>query len=190
MKRTPTGWVIIGISWSVFLGGIILGGYFYYINSWKLAASAVTIGVILGASLRTLANIGEFLFILQKNSFQALKGVSQIRDIVFNNFTEVKSLLTSLKENLSSIQENITTLNITSMQIKTSLESNAQLSQSLLTSLKENLEKLFEEVCRGEETLHQINSDSKDINQNIYKLSSFLENIEKHLNLKDEGSSS
>ena len=35
-----------------------------------------------------------------------------------------------------------------------------------------------------DKTLQQINCDSKDMNQNIFKLKSFLEEVEKHLDLK------
>jgi hypothetical protein len=127
MKRTYTGWVLVILSWLIFLGGITWALFLWYTGLPKAGVAVILGSMVLAATLRGLANIGEFLFNLLKNSFQIKQSLN--------------TLISSLESNLRSIQA----IN---------------------------------------QTLEQINCDSKDINHNLHRLISFLEEIEKNLDLK------
>jgi len=154
MKRTPTGQISIGISWIIFFIGITAGLYFWYNNLLKTGAIILTTGIVLAVVLRLFANINEFLFNLSQSA---------------------RLIDTQLKDGFSSLNQNAG-------------ESLAKITQAVrlideqlkhgFSSLNQNTREVLEQNIR------EINCDSRDINQNLHKLTSFLEEIQKYLHLK------
>ena len=130
MNRTPTGWVLVIISWMIFFGGLAIGGFYFYANSWKMAGIALAVAIILATALRLLANIGEFLFTISVHT--------RILSDIFKR----------------------------------------------LQASDQTLQQISKKIQLADQTLQQINCDSKDINQNLFKLASFLKEIERGLDLK------
>ena len=223
MRRTPTGWLIIIISWMVFLSGLMIGGVFiFYVGNWKLGLTLVGAGIVMALLLRLIANIGESLFHLYANSCLILQKISQIGDhadtmnlrteslsneisrlkgsletIVIDlqslnnssahNIHEVMSLMNSLsnslEDNVGDIKSLINTLNVSSQSTtKDMIVSIEALSEKFL-SVGKNLKDTTNSIHNVEHALQQINCDSHDVNQHVYKLVSFLEEIEKRLDL-------
>lgn len=152
MKRTFTGWILVIISWTIFFGGIILGGFYWYVKSWAIGGIILAGSIVLAVILRLLANVGEFLFHLNSNSLSILKNISQVNQSLDINAQKTVSFMNSLKEDFFSSNQ--------------------------------KLKGIIQHTQNVNQTLQQVNCDSKDINQNLYKLTSFLEEIEKHLDLR------
>ena len=75
--------------------------------------------------------------------------------------------------------------------INNSLETSSRSISSIINALKQDAlesNKGIMDVSKNigilDQTLQQINCDSKDMNQNLFKLKSFLEEVERHLDLK------
>jgi len=154
MGRTITGWISISVSWILFFSGIITGLYFYWGGSLKAGAIILAISVVSAVVLRLLANIGEFLFDLS----QAVRLIDE----------QLKHGFSSLNQNAGESLAKITqAVRLIDEQLKHGF-----------SSLNQNTREVLEQNIR------EINCDSRDINQNLHKLTSFLEEIQKYLHLK------
>ena len=187
MKRTPTGWISIIISWMMFLGGLTIGGFYFYADSWKKAAITLVLSVILAIILRLLANIGEFLFAISiranildettndifkriRASDQTLQQILGRAHIAHQAYQEISRQGQLVNKNLHHVSDSIK-------------EAYQEISkQGQLTN--KNLHHVSDSIKVADQTLQQINCDSKDMNQNLFKLASFLKEIERGLDLK------
>ena len=210
MKRTITGWALMAISWLIFFGGITVSLVYLNQESWERRVIFLIGAIILAIALRSLANIGEFLFNICGNSFYILKSISRIERSLGINYQEsrdhslnldrqitsfnqhLESSRESLERNFSMIKESIDRnfQDIRSETILLKKESNSSANENLqcitehLLQIKQLLDINSQDIRTTDQTLQQINCDSKDMNQNLFKLRSFLEEVEKHLDLK------
>ncbi len=258
MRRTPTGWITIAISWLVFFGSLLLGSYYLVGNAVEKGVIILITGLALSVIFRILANINEFLFnIDNKNSLMSYQ-IKQFLDNYKGFFEDNLRLLSesiiaefrqnsndfiekfdnirrSIQRNAKDLEEGVDNVNQTLQQnskdmageisnlierfqqnsvditeridnVCRSLQRNSKdiyekienVDQALQQNLKDiakesnstkqlliqNSKEITKGIDNMEHTLQQVNCDSKDINQNLYKLTSFLGEIEKHLDLK------
>ena len=160
MKRTPTGRMLIGISWVIFFIGIAAGLYFWCSNLLKTGTIILAGSVISAVVLRLLANINEFLFNLSQ-SVRLIDG--QLKDGFSLANQNTKEALESITQGVRLIGE----------QLKDGF-----------SLVNQNTGESLDNTKALEQNIREINCDSRDINQNLHKLTSFLEEIQKYLHLK------
>ncbi len=214
MKRTPTGWILILISWVILFVGVGVGLFYLLCTQQRILGIIVLIsGIITFAVLRALSNIGEFLFGIQLNSQNILLQENKYHDELSKKIKETNSLLLNIQQKLEEdasntavvlsemqnkmeksvieinthifdlqheIEDSLFQTNTILLNIQKKLEENAL----KITAVLSNIQDEIEDIKENRQIIEQINCDSKDINQNLYKLTSFLEKIEKNLDLK------
>ena len=119
-------------------------------------------GLLLAAAIRMLGDIGQMLF--------------ELKAFLINDFHRIRSQ--DAREIREVLKRGFFDLN---QDLGTQLQT---LNQDLGTQLQTLNQDLGTQLLSISNNCEQINCDLKDINQHIYQIKAFFEQIERHLDLK------
>ena len=167
IDKTPTTIALLVFSWLIAISAISISGYLIIFKFGEARSligglSILLGGLLLAAAIRMLGDIGQMLFDLKAfliNDFHRIRSqdAREIREVLKRGFFDLNQ---DLGTRLQTLNQDLGT------QLQTL---NQDLGTQLL-SISNNCE--------------QINCDLKDINQHIYQIKAFFEQIERHLDLK------
>ena len=106
-----------------------------------------------------------------------------VRTINGNSF-EIIRLFQELSIKHETVNSELRSLNDNFLEAKEITTSDLGLLKERFLEVVDLLGKIINNTQIVDQTLQQINCDSQDVNQNLHKLTAFLEEIEKHLDLK------
>jgi len=191
VKQMPTTIILIFFSLLFAIGGVALGFYFMIINQAEnrviIGLCIMLISIFLAVLVRSIANMGQIFFDMKAENFNLLNEIknclyvqNQILDKDFQALTQATNNASRENKDLSQ---------------KISQNFSNQLTHGMGT-LNDALEKInceSKDINQGihqigsfieqNEALEKISCDSKDMNQGIHQIRSFFEKIERHLDL-------
>ena len=103
---------------------------------------------------------------------------SKFVNLLIKNLNLLNSELKSINFNFSEMAV------LTDKTLKKNNKNTTDIVRSSNNLMESNIKAVINNIHILDQTLQQINCDSKDVNQNLHKLTSFLGEIEKHLKLK------
>ncbi|MBN2482648.1 MAG: hypothetical protein JXD21_00435 [Candidatus Omnitrophica bacterium] len=156
MKKTPTGRAVTVCAW-ILLGIGIVGSmsYWYFYRSWWIPVLCIGGSVISALVLKLFVNIGEFLFFLVNNNLSILEDIRRNQLVL----ERIRDAVEDVSRKFDPYEEYVQRIH----RHLNTIECTSQEKQQIIERL----------AC-----------DVKDMNQNFYELTKFLENIEKELDLK------
>jgi len=168
-KKIPTLVALRFLFWSIAIISIFSGGYLLLLASGQVSyiiwALIISIGGVLFAALiRMIGNLSQLLFDLNDNLRGLNRSLSDNSRIIQS---EIQNQTNLLSDNLAGLNRDSS---------KHAQDMSGQV-KNLTMVLSENLQEL-------KSGLAQINCDSKDINQSIYQIKVFFEQIARELDLK------
>jgi len=169
MNKMPTTILLLIFSWLIPILGLIFGLYpiitrFDKASSWLNGLLIFLGSLLLAAIIRMLSDVGQMFFDLR---------------------VDIQRLFSLLSGNLQILTQRLISLN---QDLKTQTTAITQHLQDLKTSTSNDLKTQTAAITQHlqflKDNLEQLSCDSKDINQNIYQIRTFFEQIERHLDLK------
>jgi methyl-accepting chemotaxis protein len=169
----PMTMALLVFSWLIAILGILAGGYliifkFGEINSLVRGLSISLGSLLLAAVIRMFSNIGQMLF--------------DLKDFLFNDLQTLIETSTTLSQEVKETRE---ALSQSLLNLNQDLKDQLQGQTTVLTEGLEGLDHSFSSELQSlKNNFEQTSCDSKDISQNIHQITTFFDQIERHLDLK------
>lgn len=190
MKRTPTGSMAILVSWVVIFSGISLAVFSYSAKSWGILSIILATSFAVSIILRLLANMNEFLFNLNSNIYSLVNKIDEENRM----FREMSTVLQESNQTLQGVNKGVQESNQTLQGVNKGVQESNQTLQRVNKGVQESdqtlqgIDTAAQEISQEGQSINaiaqEINSDSKSISNEVCKLTSFFEEIERHLDLK------
>ena len=208
INKMPTTILLLGFSWLVVILGFFASGYLIISGHKEFNSLISGLSILLGTLflaliIRMFGNAGQILFDLLRET-QGLKSLhqgltSQLQEqgaLVSKDLQALLRETSGLTQGLKSLHQGLTSQlqeqgALVSKDLQALLRETSGLTQGLnnlhqgLTSqLQEQIIAIRNDLQALSNTLKQMGCHSKDINQNINRITAFFEQIERHLDLK------
>jgi len=172
INKMPTTILLLGFSWLVVILGFFASGYLIISGHKEFNSLISGLSILLGTLflaliIRMFGNAGQILFDLLRET-QGLKSLHQ-------------GLTSQLQEQGALVSKDLQALLRETSGLTQGLKS---LHQGLTSQLQEQIIAIRNDLQALSNTLKQMGCHSKDINQNINRITAFFEQIERHLDLK------
>ena len=180
--KMPTTLFLLCCAWLIAISGVAIGTYTIFINKLhNPQAFIISVTILLGslflsALVRMISNIGQMLFDIKSLLYNNQQAFA-VKDVLSSQL----ALINDTKAILKMQSENV----LNELKILPDLiKSQSALVNDTKAILKMQSENVLNELKALSELIKQANCDAKDINQNIYQIRNFFEQIERHLDLK------